>query len=51
MNFSLFYHGTEAIHQGPGRLESHGCIHVSPPSAETLFNWAGSHDVLVIVVK
>jgi putative peptidoglycan binding protein/L,D-transpeptidase-like protein len=51
MNFSLFFHGTEAIHQGPGSLPSHGCIHVSPPHAERLFNWAGSLDVLVIVVK
>jgi hypothetical protein len=51
MNFSLFFHGTEAIHQGPGSLPSHGCIHVSPPYAERLFDWAGSNDVLVIVVK
>jgi hypothetical protein len=51
MDFSLFYHGGEAIHQGPGHLESHGCIHVNPGPAERLFNWAGTHDVLVIVVK
>jgi hypothetical protein len=51
MNFSMFFHDAEAIHQGPGSLESHGCIHVSPPYAEQLFNWAGSFDVLVIVVK
>jgi hypothetical protein len=51
MDFSLFYHGGEAIHQGPGSLESHGCIHVNPPDAEGVFNWAGTHDVLVIVAK
>jgi len=51
MDFSLFYYNAEAIHQGPGSLASHGCIHVSPPHAEQLFNWAGSHDVLVVVVK
>jgi hypothetical protein len=51
MNFSPFFHGTEAVHQGPGSLPSHGCIHVSPPYAEQLFNWSGSFDVLVIVVK
>jgi hypothetical protein len=51
MDFSLFYNGAEAIHQGPGTLESHGCIHVSPPHAESVFTWAGKHDVLVIVTK
>lgn len=51
MDFSLFYNGGEAIHQGPPAYESHGCIHVGPPDAETLFNWAGTSDILVIVVK
>ena len=51
MNFSLFYHDTQAIHQGPGSVPSHGCIHVSAPNAERLFTWAGTHDVVVIVVK
>lgn len=51
MNFSLFYNGPEAIHQGPGRIASKGCIHVSPPDAESLFNWVGATEVLVIVVK
>ena len=51
MNFSLFYNGPEALHQGPGSIESKGCIHVNPPYAEQLFNWAGAFDVLVIVVK
>jgi hypothetical protein len=51
MNFSLFFDGVKAIHEGPGSIESHGCIHVNPPYAERLFNWAGVHDVVVIVVK
>jgi len=51
MNFSLFYNGPEALHQGPGSLPSKGCIHVSAPYAEQLFNWAGNDDVIVIVVK
>ena len=51
MDFSLFYNGGEAIHQGPPTLPSHGCIHVGPPHAEQLFNWAGGSDILVIVVK
>ena len=51
MDFSLFYTGVEAIHQGPPNVPSHGCIHVGPPHAERLFNWAGSQDVLVIIVK
>jgi len=51
MNFSLFYNGPEALHQGPGSVSSKGCIHVNAPYAEQLFNWAGADDVLVIVVK
>jgi len=51
MDFSLFYNGGEAIHQGPPTVPSHGCIHVGPPFAQQVFNWAGQFDVLVIVVK
>jgi hypothetical protein len=51
MQFALFYNGAEAIHMGPPTLPSHGCIHVGPPDAERLFNFAGSNDILVIVVK
>jgi hypothetical protein len=51
MNFSLFFDGVKAIHQGPGSLESHGCIHVNPPYAERVFDWSGRHNVIVIVVK
>ena len=29
----------------------YGCIHVEPSQAEQLFNWAGNHDVMVIVLK
>ncbi len=57
MDFSLFYHGAEALHQGPPTVDSHGCIHVEPSEAERLFNWAGgeksavSNDIMVIVLK
>jgi hypothetical protein len=51
MNFSLFFDGVKAIHQGPGSIESHGCIHVNPPYAERVFDWAGRHNVIVIVLK
>jgi hypothetical protein len=51
MQFSLFYNGGQAIHLGPPEEPSHGCIHVGMPGAEQLFNWAGKHDVLVIILK
>lgn len=51
MDFSLFFHGAEAIHQGPPRIPSHGCVHVEPGDAERLFDWAGAADVMVIVLK
>jgi hypothetical protein len=50
MDYSLFYHGGEALHQGNPNVQSHGCIHVPAPYAEQLFDWAGSTDILVIVV-
>jgi lipoprotein-anchoring transpeptidase ErfK/SrfK len=30
--------------------QSHGCIHVRDGEAERLFDWAGSNNVMVIVV-
>lgn len=51
MQFSLFYNGGEAIHQGSASVPSHGCIHVPAPHAERIFRFAGSFDVIVIVVK
>ena len=50
MDYAMFYHGGEAIHQGNPNALSHGCIHVGAPHAEQLFNWVGSSDVRVIVV-
>ena len=59
-DFALFYHGAEALHQGPPTIPSHGCIHVEPSQAEKLFRWAGGtdktaggtvNDVMVIVLK
>jgi hypothetical protein len=37
MDFSLFYHEGEAIHQGDPNVKSHGCIHVPAPLAEQRF--------------
>jgi hypothetical protein len=51
MQFAMFYNGGEAIHMGPPNEPSHGCIHVGPPSIEKLFNFVGSSNELVIVVK
>lgn len=51
MQFSLFYNKGQAIHLGPASLPSHGCIHVDMPGAEQLFRFAGSDDVMVIIVK
>jgi len=51
MDFSLFFDGAIALHQGPPSEPSHGCIHVGKPHAESLFKWAGKTNVLVIVAK
>jgi putative peptidoglycan binding protein/L,D-transpeptidase-like protein len=51
MQFAMFYHKGQAIHMGPGDEPSHGCIHVDFPAIEKLFNFVGSSNVLVIVVK
>jgi lipoprotein-anchoring transpeptidase ErfK/SrfK len=50
MDFALFYHEGEALHQGDASVQSHGCIHVPAPHAEQLFDWAGSTDIWVIVM-
>lgn len=51
MQFAMFYHKGQAIHMGPPTEPSHGCIHVGQPNIEALFNFVGSSDELVIVVK
>ena len=50
MDFALFYHDGEALHQGNPEIQSHGCIHVPAPHAEQLFDWAGTTDIWVIVI-
>jgi hypothetical protein len=50
MDFSLFYHDGEALHQGNPDVQSHGCIHVPAPYAEQLFDWAGTTNIRVNVV-
>jgi L,D-transpeptidase catalytic domain len=50
MDFSLFYHEGEALHQGDPSIQSHGCIHVPAPHAEQLFDWASSTDIWVIII-
>jgi len=51
MQFSLFFNKGQAIHLGPADEPSHGCIHVDMPGAQQLFHFAGSDDVMVIIVK
>jgi L,D-transpeptidase catalytic domain/Putative peptidoglycan binding domain len=51
MDVTLFFHGAEAIHQGPPTIPSHGCVHVEPVEAERLFQWAGKTDISVIVIR
>lgn len=51
MDFSLFYHQGEAIHQGPPDEFSHGCIHVGSPEVERVFEFGKVDNVMVIVVK
>ncbi len=51
MDYALFYHRAEALHQGPPTIPSHGCIHVRPSEAAQLFTWAGNLDLIVIVLK
>jgi Putative peptidoglycan binding domain/L,D-transpeptidase catalytic domain len=50
MDFALFYNEGQALHQGNPNVQSHGCIHVPAPSAEQLFDWAGTTNIRVNVV-
>ena len=50
MQFSLFYNGSEAIHLGDPNHASHGCIHCGRTGAEQLFNWAGTHHPITVIV-
>jgi lipoprotein-anchoring transpeptidase ErfK/SrfK len=47
MPFALFFNDGSgcAFHAGDANVESHGCIHLSSPDAEWLFNWSGKNDV------
>ncbi len=51
MNYSLFFHGGEAIHEGNPHLSSHGCIHVGHGAAAKLFHWVGNHPVIVTITN
>ncbi len=49
MDYSLFFRGGFAIHQGNPRSSSHGCIHVHPDDANYLYDIARSGTRVVIV--
>jgi hypothetical protein len=50
MQFSLFFTDQgDAFHQGDTFISSHGCIHLSAPNAQWLFEWAGKDPVDVSV--
>ena len=51
MDYSLFHHKGDALHQGPPTAPTHGCIHVRPTEAAQLFSWASHIDLMVIVMK
>jgi hypothetical protein len=44
MNYSLFFSGNQAIHEGDVEQLSHGCIHVRSKDAQWLFNWVGPNE-------
>jgi lipoprotein-anchoring transpeptidase ErfK/SrfK len=51
MNYALFFHGGEAIHQGDPNVPSHGCIHVGHADAPKLFDWVAHHPVTVSIIN
>ena len=52
MDFSLWFtHRGHAIHMGSDDKMSHGCIHVGPKGAETMFNWAKKDRTKVVVTR
>jgi hypothetical protein len=50
MNYSMFFNGGIAMHQGSTRALSHGCIHVSRRYASILFKHS-KHGTPVIVTR
>jgi len=40
MNYSMFFNGGIALHQGSVRSSSHGCVHIEKKDVSALFKWA-----------
>ncbi len=50
MDYSLFFKGGFALHQGNPRASSHGCVHVAPGMAQQLYTDA-RHGTTVIITR
>jgi lipoprotein-anchoring transpeptidase ErfK/SrfK len=52
MDFSLWFtHRGHAIHMGNDDAMSHGCIHVGPKGAATMFRWAKKNETKVVITR
>jgi hypothetical protein len=51
MNYALFFHLGEAIHEGNPNVLSHGCVHIGHADAPKLFSWVGHHSVSVTITN
>ncbi len=52
MDFSLWFtQQGHAIHMGNDDAMSHGCIHVGPKGAESMFNWATKNKTKVVITR
>ncbi len=50
MDYSLFFLGGFALHQGNPRQKSHGCVHVGPGTASVLFKGV-RHGTPVVITR
>ena len=52
MDFSLWFtQRGHAIHMGNNDAMSHGCIHVGPKGAESMFNWATKDRTKIVITR
>lgn len=49
MPWSVFFNGGIALHQGPVRVPSHGCVHLTGSAARAFFAELGPGDVVQVV--
>lgn len=48
MNYSMFFNGGIALHQGSVKSMSHGCIHVHRDDVPSLFRWADRKTKIIV---